>query len=151
MEIDARRLEEIKQQAVDEEHLRLLAIAHYISGVMTILFSCMFIFHFVFLAFAASNPDAFGGKEREGAQVLSIFLVIFGMVILLGVSFGIAQIISGRFIKQRRRRLFSFIIAMPNLIFIPYGTLLGVATLIVLERKSVKALYDDRASEGRNA
>ena len=45
-------------------------------------------------------------------------------------------------LRQKRNMTFSFIMAIPNLFFVPYGTVLGTLTLIVLNRPSVKKLYN---------
>jgi hypothetical protein len=140
-------IEEIKQEAIDNEHLRLLEIFHYISGGLTIAFSCLFIFHLIFMSYIVMNPEQFmqnpgNNKNPDPSQFMSIFVIIFGLFIILGISYGVAQIISGRFIKQRRRRVFSFIVAIPNILFIPYGTILGILTLMVLSNERVKRLYE---------
>jgi succinate dehydrogenase hydrophobic anchor subunit len=139
-------MEDIKQEIIDKEHLRLLGLAHYVSGGITIVFSSFFIIHLVFMSFMFSNPELFpqnnvGDGGEFPAQAMEVLLFVFGMMIFLGVLFGISQIVSGRFMRQRKRKLFSFIVAIPNLLFIPYGTILAIATLIVLERDSIKKLY----------
>jgi len=61
--------------------------------------------------------------------------------LLLGLAYGVLEIVSGRFISQRRRRVFSLVVAVPRLLFIPYGIILSIFTLLVLERPSVRQLY----------
>jgi hypothetical protein len=75
------------------------------------------------------------------ATFLTIFFYLWLVILLFVVTFGILEILSGRFIKLRKRRTFSFIIAIINLLSIPYGTLLGIMTIIVLSRNSVKEIY----------
>jgi hypothetical protein len=136
-----------KQEIIDGEHLKLLSIFHYIKGALTILTSSFFIFHFIFFALfstLAKNPE-FAGEEFGSefpAAFFAVFTILFGVFILLGIMFGILQIMAGVFIKKRKNRIFSFIIAIIELIFIPYGTILGVLTIIVLQRDSVKSLYE---------
>lgn len=139
-------VDKIKQEAVDSEHLRLLALFHYISGGLTILFSFFFMAHLAFMSFMLRNFDKFEPAQAphpdvDPEQFLGIFIFVFGTMIAFGIIFGIAQIISGRFLKQRRHRMFSFIVALPNVIFIPYGTLLAIMTLMVIDRPSVKQMY----------
>ncbi|MEK6771537.1 MAG: hypothetical protein AABY62_07870 [Pseudomonadota bacterium] len=135
------------RRILDEEHLRLLALFHYISGGLTILFSCVFIIHLTFLGLLMSSPNLLGPVPSQGPDpqsVLSVIFTIFAVLIALGIGYGIAQIISGRFLARRRHRTFSLIVAIPNLLLIPYGTLLGVFTLMVLGRESVKNLYTEK-------
>ncbi|MEO1377496.1 MAG: hypothetical protein AAFW70_25095, partial [Cyanobacteria bacterium J06635_10] len=56
-------------------------------------------------------------------------------------AIAIATILSGRFLKLHKRYWFSFVTACFLCLFTPFGTILGVFTLIVLCRQSVKDLY----------
>ena len=141
---------EIPQQArdeiIDEEHLRLLTIGHYITGGFCIAFASIFIFHFIFVLIASANPEFFAGHgaNAPGAPpdgVMKVFAVVLGLVILAGWTFGGLTIYAGRCIKRRAHRSFTFVIAALNLMFMPFGTVLGVFTLMVLSRANVKRLY----------
>ena len=130
-----------RQAVLDDEHLRLLALFHYISGGLTLAFSLLFgawmIFMGAFFAFIASSgaaPENFDGPP-------AVLLAFFGLFFLLGAAYGVLEVLSGRYISQRRRWLFSFIVALPRVLFIPYGVILTVFTLLVLDRRSVKQLY----------
>jgi hypothetical protein len=50
-------------------------------------------------------------------------------------------------LRKRRHRTLSFVMACLTCINIPLGTALGVFTLVVLSRPSVKALYDQVAMQ----
>lgn len=139
-----------KNKLIDDEHLKLLSYAHLIDGWITIGFSSLFIIHFVFLTFIAGNPEVFNqGIPQEHsvptADFFRIFAYVLGLVILVGILYGISKIISYRFIKKRKHRMFSYIVALPGLLFIPYGTLLGVVTIRVLSRQSVIDQYETDA------
>ena len=45
--------------------------------------------------------------------------------------------------------IFHYVVAGIECIFMPFGTVLGVLTLLVLMRPSVKALFDEPPSSGR--
>lgn len=135
-----------KVKVVDDEHLKLLSYAHLIDGCITIGFSCLFIIHFVLLIFISGNPEAFnqGIPQQPGApaaEFFQLFAYVLGSLILLGILYGTSKVISYRFIKNRKHRMFSYIVAIPGFIFIPYGTILGIATVQVLGRQSVKEQY----------
>ncbi len=61
--------------------------------------------------------------------------------LIFGWGLGILSIISGRRILQRRSRVFSIVVAAVNCISFPFGTALGVCTIVVLSKERVKALY----------
>jgi len=137
--------EQERDRIIDEEHLRLLTIGHYITGGLCIAFASVFIFHFVFMLFASLNPEIFSahGQAPKGPPdgMMKVFAVVIGLFILAGWSFGGLTIYAGRCIRARVHRTFAFVMACLNVMFIPFGTVLGVFTLIVLSRPSVKRLY----------
>jgi hypothetical protein len=136
---------EDRQAIVDEEHLRLLAIAHYIDGGLCILFASMFIFHFMFF-FVMADPSFFPPpKPGHAGPPEAMFRVmggVLGFFILAGWAFGALTIYVGRCIRRRTKRALTLVVAFLNLLFVPVGTLLGVATIMVLTRSSVKKAYD---------
>jgi hypothetical protein len=138
----------------DLDHLKLLAIFHYIVGGLTIAMSSFFLIHFTMLILVYVNPEMVPDppQGQQPPQVLWLVLAcVVGGLILLGWTFGILTIVSGRMLLKHRARTFSFIIAGLNCLFFPYGTALGVCTLLVLTRDSVRQLYDQQRSiEERN-
>ena len=133
---------EARQAIIDEEHLRLLSIGHYVTGGLCILFASMFIFHFVFFFVMASDPQFFPpprpGHPGPPEAMFRVMGGVLGIFILLGWTFGGLTIYVGRCIRRRVKRGLSLIVACVNLLFLPVGTLLGVATIMVLSRPSVK-------------
>lgn len=144
-----------RQRVIDEEHLRLLALFHYISGGMTIAFASMFGMWLAIMSVAFSMVPMQAAAECvadaedcvPGAEALEwlpgIFLAVFGIFILLFLAFGVLEVLAGWFISKHRRRMFAIVVAIPGLLFIPYGTLLSLFTILVLERTSVKALFGE--------
>lgn len=132
---------------IDEEHLRLLALGHVIDGVLVILFSSMFLLHvamFLFMPFPVEQ-----GVDAPPDGMFRLMGAVLGVFVLLGWAFGALTIYSGRCIKRRMKRNLSLVVACLNLLFLPVGTLLGVASLMVLTRPSVRALYEaQRALRG---
>ena len=138
---------EARQAIIDEEHMRLLSIAHYIVGTLCILFASMFIFHFIIFFVMAGNPQFFpppspghpGGPPEAVARIMG---GIVGIFILLGWAFGGLTIYVGRCIKRRVKRGLTLVVAWLNLLLLPVGTLLGISTIMVLSRSSVKRAYE---------
>jgi hypothetical protein len=133
----------LRQRVVDEEHLRLLSLFHYIAGGMTLAFSLMFaaMIGFMSAMFSMMPPE----QAQHGPPVATVLLFFFAFV-AAGVLLGVLDIVAGRCISVRRARVFTLIMAIPGVIFIPYGTLLSVFTLLVLDRDSVKNLYEEGAA-----
>lgn len=129
--------------AVDTDHLNALAIAHYVIGGLGMLFGLIpLVYVGLGFFFALAGPGlATDGQPGPPAFLGVIFALIGGFFFLLFQAVSICIIISGRCLHKRRRRTFSFVIACIACAWMPFGTLLGVFTLIVLSRESVKHLY----------
>lgn len=67
------------------------------------------------------------------------FYIVFGAWL---ASSGILNLLSGVFIGRKRYREFSLVVAFINCVHIPFGTVLGVFTIIVLLRPSVREVYE---------
>jgi hypothetical protein len=65
--------------------------------------------------------------------IFRIFAGVIGVIILLGWTFGALTIYAGRCVQLRRHRLFILIMGGLNCALIPWGTLLGVATFMLLQ------------------
>ncbi len=132
----------------DVEHLRLLTIFHYIVGGIIAVFSSCGLIHLTMGLVMALNPSAFSppaGSSGGGAPpppfvgwVLALFA---GGFVIGGWTLGALTIYSGRQLSQRRRRTFSLVVAALDCLMMPFGTVLGIVTIIVLMRESVRALY----------
>ena len=134
----------------DAEHLRLLSIFHYVFGGFQIAISSIFIVHFVFGLMMLTNPQMFG--HNPPPSWLGLLITVIGVgVLLLGWALGICAIYSGRCIARRQRRMFSLVVAAINCASFPFGTALGVFTIIVLMRDSVKQLFTGKTPQATTA
>jgi hypothetical protein len=138
----------------DEEHLRLLAMFHYIYGALVAVLSSFGLIHLIMGIMMLRNPNMFpmtppGGGPPFPFNPAYMFIVMGGMVVALGWTMGTLSIISGRCISFRRARTLSMIVAGINCIWIPFGTIIGVFTLVVLLRQSVAAIYDYNRPQAR--
>lgn len=123
----------------DLEHLRLLSIFHYVVAGLVALFGCMPLIHFgLGLAIAMG---AFEGEPAEGRFVGVILMAIAGVIILAGWGLAAAIFFAGRNLARRQSYTYCLVVAGISCIFMPFGTVLGVFTIIVLMRESVKPLF----------
>jgi hypothetical protein len=135
--------------AVDHDRLKVLEIAYYIAGAMTILTVSIFLIHFTVCLIFGLNPQllenhgaASGRHDSPPPQAFFLgFAAIIGTIILLGWIFGAFQIYAARCLRARRNYLFIMIVAGLECVFIPWGTALGVFTFVVMNRLSARALF----------
>ena len=63
------------------------------------------------------------------------------MIIVCGWTLGALTAYAGHCIRKRKRKLFIYIIAAINCIWIPYGTVLGIATILLFQWPEVQAEF----------
>ncbi len=130
----------------DEGHLHNLAIGHYVVGGIMAAFACLPLLHLgMGLAILSGVFPVDAEIEGHGEVMPDVFAWMFigmgALFFLLGQAISIGVIISGRFLKQRKNYMYSFVLGCLMCLFVPVGTILGVFTIIVLSRESVKAMY----------
>jgi hypothetical protein len=133
------------RQNADNEHLKLLSIFHYVVSGMVALFACIPIIHLVLGLFFILAPEKFGhGSQQPPAWIGWFFVVFASVLILVGWTLAVLVLMAGRFIARRKHYMFCFVMACVECIFMPFGTVLGVFTILVLNRASVKELFAPR-------
>lgn len=132
----------------DLKHLELLSIFHYIVGGITYLFSLFPIVYVVIGLIAIVSPEKMMGQGGNAPPPFLgwIFLIIGLLFMLAGFVFATLTIVSGRKISKLKNYWFSFVIACLECLFVPFGTILGVFTIITFSRDSVKSLYGLKVS-----
>ncbi len=124
----------------DLDHLRLLAIFHYVWAALVAL-TCLFYVVSMFIGGALIVGGA-ASKEGGDAAVVGGFLIaVYGLVLVLSIAYGICVFLAGRNLQRQRSRIFCMVIAALTCLSIPLGTVLGVFTLVVLSRDSVRARF----------
>jgi len=128
----------------DIEHLRLLTIFHYILAGITAVFSFIPLIH-VSIGTMILSSNRLKSTENPPPDIIGWLFVIIGSIcIILGLTYALTLFLSGRFIARKRHRIFSIVIACISCLSIPFGTILGIFTLIILSKPAVKILYEKR-------
>lgn len=129
----------------DEDHLRLLSIFHYVVAGMAGLFALVPIIHLVIGLFIIFSPQKFDGRGQAPPAFIGWIFVAFAVVfITMGWTFAGFVLAAGRFLAKRTHYLFCLVMAGIECIFVPFGTVLGVFTIVVLMRPTVKQLFPIR-------
>jgi hypothetical protein len=131
------------QRVIDAEHLRLLSIFHIVSAGLALLGLLFLGVHYSFMNVIFSNADSWTkpGAGPPPEEVMTIMRWAYGfMGTWLLVSLA-GSLLSALFMRARRHRVFTIVVAGFECLYVPLGTLLGVFTIIVLSRDSVRQLY----------
>lgn len=124
-------------------HLSTLSLLHTIYGVV-ICFSGFAMVAFVALGMFLQS-DLVMSDVTPPPEWLGTLFQTFGVALFLLVElWGTLVILSGRWIKRRKHRTASAVIAAFCLFRIPLGTALGVFTLVVLTDAATRAEYEGR-------
>ena len=121
----------------DLDHLKLLGILHTIWGVLAILGGSLFGLLYIVLA-SGGNMEVSGNLSPEAAR--GIFVGVGIVAFVLSAIYGILLIIAGGKLRKQRAYGFCFFVGILDLLTFP-GIVLGIFTLIVLMRATVKELF----------
>jgi len=134
-----------------ENYLKYLSIGYYVFGVIVCLFSmfpCIHLFIGVGLLSGlipepAPPPNQVGGPPPEA---MSTFIgVLFTMMSLIficaGLFLGVCHILAGKNLASRKSHRTTFILACITCVVMPFGTVLGVLSIILLVQEETKSMF----------
>ena len=156
-----------QREAIALDRLRLLSIAYYISGAIGAAFVSFLLIHFFVLlglsfvpASQWNQPASTAGTAHyispsqsptpsrisNGAAapptiMFRIVAGVIGLIIICGWTLGALTVYAGQCIKKREHKVFIYVMAAINCIWIPYGTLLGIATILLFQWPEVQAEF----------
>lgn len=116
----------------DIKHLDLLSLCHYVMAGITGFFSCIPIIHLTVGLTMISQTHA---------HIAWLVVILSTTMILIGWTLTISMVLVARNLKQRQNLKFCQVIAAVECVIVPLGTLLGVLTLITLNKDSVIELF----------
>jgi hypothetical protein len=124
----------VLHQTVDK--LRALAVAHYVMGGLICLFG-LFPLLYVLLggAMLAGGLTAGTGGASSGAPLAvmgGVFMAIGGAITLAFQATGISTIYAGMGLWKQERYTFCLVVAGLLCTIFPFGTVVGVLTLVCL-------------------
>lgn len=121
----------------------MLVVFHYVVAGLSFLGFAFLFMHFLFMRFIFARPDiwknAGHGPPPELFELLKWAYFFAGICLTIAIAL---NFLSATFLRQRRNRIFSIVVAAIDCIQIPFGTLLGIFTIMVLSRESVRAVYE---------
>ena len=133
------------QRRRDSDHIKLLSVFHVIFAGLALLGIAFLFVHYTVMHTVFSNPDLWKGPKDAGPPP-KVFLDTFvWLYVFMGAIMVIAcatNLLSALFLRRKQHRIFSMVVGGLDCLQIPFGTALGVFTVVVLSRDSVRDLYD---------
>ena len=120
----------------DKEHLKLLSKFHYLLGMIIAMFSSFFMLHI-----ASGMRILFVRGSKHPVRTFAGFIVLPGFMTLCGMALAMCIIIGGYKFAHYRSRTYCLVVAGLECMLIPFSTVLGIISIITLEKDSVKKLF----------
>lgn len=142
----------------DRQHLHLLSVFHFVAAGLALLWSAGYLAMFRIMrdgfaslwsaaeetAREAGRPrppripwEAFG-RMQEAMMTAIVAIALAALLICL---------VNGVLLRCRRARMASIVLGGALCLWMPFGTVLGIFTILVLCRPSVAASYEARAGK----
>jgi hypothetical protein len=136
----------------DLEHLKTLSICHYVLAglcIIPMIYGLLYMAMGIFVGAMLSNvPNTKDGPPP--ALFSGIFIGVGAVIFIVALTFGLLLFKSGRNLKSNKSYTFCLVIAGISCVFMPLGTILGIFTLVVLLRDSVKQIFNGEVSTNYN-
>ena len=130
------------QRRLDADHLKMLSVGFYIQSGISLLLGLYGLFYIVL--------GLLGGSTGQPGERLPM-MVFVGMgvgLLVIGLLMAALNLVAGRSMTRKQNATLIQILAGLSCLNVPYGTALGVLTLMVMNRPSVKALFEGRDPYG---
>jgi hypothetical protein len=128
--------------APSDDTLKLLSVFHLILGGLTGLCSLFPLVHVALgLAMVTGSFPASNNGPPPPAAAGWLFIAMGGGIILLGWAVAGCLILAGVRLRQRRWWTFCLVVAAVSCASFPFGTLLGIFTLLTLAKPEVKGSF----------
>jgi hypothetical protein len=124
----------------DRDHLNLLSSFYWVFfgfecfGLLVLPLEAIF-----FIGIFSTAPSGPNGPPPELGYIMAGFMgVMWFFILAVAICLGL----TAHWLRKRTHRTFCFIVACILCINVPLGTILGVFTILVLQRPSVKELFE---------
>ena len=135
---------EEKYQKVSR-NLNTLAVLQYVWAGLS-FFSAIIIFIVYFILGTAFTSDVFPVSNADDQAVFQViggvFFIISIISVIILIATAVMKIMCGVFIQKKKNRIFCIVIAALECFNIPFGTALGVFTIVELEKPEAKEMFE---------
>ncbi len=128
----------------DLQHLKLLSVFHYVVAGFASLFALIPVIHVV-IGIALVNGRLAPAGDADVRMIGWALIAFASCWILGGLAFAICVALAGRNLGRKTRYTFCLVVAAIECVFMPFGTVLGILTILLLSKAPMKALFGEAA------
>ncbi len=128
----------------DPQHLGYLRIGHLVNAGILFLIALFPVIHLVMGI--AMIAGMFEGEKDPPPEFLGYFFVAIAVILMaMFGTLAILNLFAARALGVQKNWIFCVVMAAVNIMFSPFGIIIGVFSLVVLLRESVKQLFERNA------
>lgn len=130
----------------EDTNLRILGVFHYVFGGFVALFSMIPLIYLGLGLLFSLSPAVFESSKGVSEAPPVIVGLVFSGIGLVGVlviaTLAVLMFLAGRNIHRTRNLNLCTVTAALACFFMPFGTILGVLTLVELNKREVRDLFE---------
>ena len=123
-------------------NLNLFKTLFLIKGIITLLFSLFFVAYACMGGFIGHVFETTDPTDPIPFNPGIIFMVIGSIGFIISVTMGILTLVASKYLKEIKNYNFIFVVAILNCLTGILGIVLGVFTIIELNKPDVKELFN---------
>ncbi|MFZ5438548.1 MAG: hypothetical protein ACOZQL_01000 [Myxococcota bacterium] len=130
------------ETAADVEQLNLLRVLWFVLAALHALGGCVPIVHLTLGVAMVNQASLFNDRNGPPPEAFGWFFIGIAVFLMAVIwTSAVLAFLVGRRLGERRSGTFITVVAALTCLSMPLGTLLGVFTLVVLQRPQVKASF----------
>lgn len=129
-----------------EHDLKLLSIGYFIQGGIAAFYSLLALCYVGFMSFVFTAIES--AAERNGQNqippgLMPLIGAILMAVLVVSIVYAVCLLFAGYWLRQKTHRTFLLVAATLSCLAVPYGTVLGIFTFMVLQRPVARAMFGE--------
>ena len=123
-------------------NLNIFKTLFLVKGILNLLMALFFICYALFGGYIVNMAGSGGDLDNMTFNPAIIFFIIGGVGFVIASVMGVLTLLALKYINEVRNYNFIFVIAILNCLTGILGILLGVFTIIELNKPHIKALFN---------
>ncbi len=126
----------------DEQQLKLLSTLHYVWAAFQAFTGLIGVIFIAAGAFISLMPHVAESKNPPPAWFGPLFAGLGIIVFVLVEAMAVLTFLVARYLSRRTHHTYCMVMAAINCLSLPFGTALGIFTILALQKASVRAMFD---------